>query len=127
MIVLQERVLQQPLFVPQNPVFEVILMTYCSKFLCGTALCALAAISANAAVDPNPMLGMRVSTGTTPAIDGKISGGEWDDAAKLPPFIMVESSMARYRFLKVPPLLIAALVMPVLAVIFQLFFNGGVR
>lgn len=40
---------------------------------------------------------------------------------------IVESSMARYRFLKVPPLLIAALVMPVLAVIFQLFFNGGVR
>ncbi len=37
----------------------------------------------------------------------------------------VESGMARYRFLKVPPLLIAAVVMAVLAIFFRLFFNGG--
>lgn len=38
---------------------------------------------------------------------------------------VVESSMARYRFLKVPPLLLAALVLAVLAILFQIFFNGG--
>ena len=41
---------------------------------------------------------------------------------------IVESSMARFRFLKVPPLLIAAAIMPVLAILICLFFlNGGVR
>ncbi|MBR7131104.1 MAG: NADH-quinone oxidoreductase subunit H [Lentisphaeria bacterium] len=40
---------------------------------------------------------------------------------------IVESSMARYRFLKVPPLLISALVLAIVAMIFQLFFNGGIR
>lgn len=41
---------------------------------------------------------------------------------------IVESSMARFRFLKVPPLLIAATVMPVLAILFYLFFlDGGVQ
>ena len=38
---------------------------------------------------------------------------------------IVESSMARYRFLKVPPLLIAATILPVLAIFFALFFDGG--
>ncbi|MBO5668395.1 MAG: NADH-quinone oxidoreductase subunit H [Lentisphaeria bacterium] len=38
---------------------------------------------------------------------------------------IVESSMARYRFLKVPPLLIAAAVLPVLAILFCLFFIKG--
>lgn len=40
---------------------------------------------------------------------------------------IVESSMARYRFLKVPPLLIAAAVLPVLAIFFVIFFDGGVK
>lgn len=40
---------------------------------------------------------------------------------------IVESSMARYRFLKVPPLLIAAVIMPVLAILFYFFFDGGVQ
>ena len=37
----------------------------------------------------------------------------------------VESGMARYRFLKVPPLLTAAVVLAILAIFFRLFFNGG--
>ena len=40
---------------------------------------------------------------------------------------IVESCMARYRFLKVPPLLIAAVVLPVLAIFFTIFFDGGAR
>ena len=40
---------------------------------------------------------------------------------------VVESSMARYRFLKVPPLLIAAAVLPVLAIFITIFFGGGVK
>ena len=40
---------------------------------------------------------------------------------------IVESSMARYRFLKVPPLLTAALVLPVIAILFYFFFQGGVQ
>lgn len=40
---------------------------------------------------------------------------------------IVESSMARYRFLKVPPLLIAAVIMPLLAILFLFFFDGGIR
>ncbi len=40
---------------------------------------------------------------------------------------IVESCMARYRFLKVPPLLIAAAVLPVLAIFFIIFFDGGVK
>lgn len=41
---------------------------------------------------------------------------------------IVESSMARYRFLKVPPLLIAAAVLPVLAILFCIYFiTGGVQ
>ena len=40
---------------------------------------------------------------------------------------VVESSMARYRFLKVPPLLVSALVLPVLAILFYIFFDGGVQ
>lgn len=40
---------------------------------------------------------------------------------------IVESSMARYRFLKVPPLLIAALVLPVIAILFFFFFQGGMQ
>lgn len=40
---------------------------------------------------------------------------------------IVESSMARYRFLKVPPLLIAAAVLPVLAIFFAVFFCGGAK
>ncbi len=40
---------------------------------------------------------------------------------------IVESAMARYRFLKVPPLLIAAAVMPLLAILFVFFFDGGVK
>jgi formate hydrogenlyase subunit 4 len=40
---------------------------------------------------------------------------------------IVESSMARYRFLKVPPLLTAALVLPLLAILFRWFFDGGVK
>jgi len=41
---------------------------------------------------------------------------------------IVESSMARFRFLKVPSLLIAAAIMPVLALLFVIFFlNGGVQ
>ena len=39
----------------------------------------------------------------------------------------VESAMARFRFLKVPPLLIAAVVMPILAMLFRFFFLGGVK
>jgi formate hydrogenlyase subunit 4 len=40
---------------------------------------------------------------------------------------IVESAMARYRFLKVPPLLIAAVVMPLLAILFLFFFDGGIQ
>ena len=40
---------------------------------------------------------------------------------------VVESAMARYRFLKVPPLLIAAAVMPLLAILFLFFFDGGIQ
>ena len=40
---------------------------------------------------------------------------------------IVESSMARFRFLKVPPLLIVAAVIPVLALFFRIFFLGGVK
>ena len=41
--------------------------------------------------------------------------------------LTVESAMARFRFLKVPPLLIAAVVMPILAMLFRFFFLGGVK
>lgn len=43
------------------------------------------------AAEPNPALGMRISTGVRPEIDGVISPGEWDDAAKLPPFAEVKA------------------------------------
>lgn len=42
------------------------------------------------AAEPNSALGMRISTGTAPKLDGVISPGEWDDAAKLPPFTEVK-------------------------------------
>lgn len=40
---------------------------------------------------------------------------------------IVESSMARYRFLKVPPLLTAALALALVAIFFITFFTGGAR
>lgn len=38
---------------------------------------------------------------------------------------IVESSMARYRFQKVPPLLISAVILPLLAILFLFIFDGG--
>ena len=40
---------------------------------------------------------------------------------------IVESSMARYRFLKVPPLLTAALALALVAIFFITFFTGGAK
>ncbi|MBO7741011.1 MAG: hypothetical protein J6S21_00515, partial [Victivallales bacterium] len=47
------------------------------------------------AAEPHVHLQQRVSTGSAPVIDGRLTAGEWDDAAKLPPFYQVDSMMNR--------------------------------